>query len=54
MLSILRTIALMDKLKKLLIKIKKTEAVLVYASPAKAAKLTKKIVKWKGQVFDEM
>ena len=44
----------MTKTEKLWIKIKKSEAILIYASPAQAAKLTKKIVKWKEQVFDEM
>ena len=44
----------MTKIEKLWIKIRNAEAVLIYASPADAAKLTKKIVKWKGQVFDEM
>ena len=44
----------MAKLETLLLKIRKSEAVLVYASPSKAAKLTKKIVKWKGQVCDEL
>lgn len=33
-------------------KIRKLEKELLSASPPKAAKLTKKIVKWKGQVFD--
>lgn len=32
---------------------RRAEEELVYASPARAAKLTDKIVKWKGQVFDE-
>jgi hypothetical protein len=44
----------MKKIEKLWIKIRKSEAALIYASPAQAAKLTKKIVKWKGQVFDEV
>jgi len=44
----------MTKLEKLLFKIRKSEAILVYASPSKAAKLSKKIVKWKGQVCDEI
>lgn len=39
--------------KKLYKKLRLAEAELVYASPARAAKLTGKIVKWKGQVFDE-
>ena len=39
--------------KKLFEKLRRAEAELVYASPSRAAKLTGKIVKWKGQVFDE-
>lgn len=39
--------------KKLFEKLRKAEAELVYASPTRAAKLANKIVKWKGQVFDE-
>ena len=39
--------------KKLLVELRKAEAELIYASPARAAKLTNKIVKWKGQVFNE-
>jgi hypothetical protein len=44
----------MSKLEKLCKKIKKTESILVYATPSQTAKLTKKIVKWKGQVCDEL
>ena len=44
----------MTKIEKLWVKIRKSEAAIIYASPSKAAKLTKKIVKWKGQVFDEL
>ena len=44
----------MSKLEKLCKKIKKTEHILVYATPSQTAKLTKKIVKWKGQVCDEL
>ena len=39
--------------KKLFEKLRKAEDELVYATPARAAKLVGKIVKWKGQVFDE-
>ena len=39
--------------KRLLEKIRRFEAELAWASPARAAKITTKIVKWKGQVFDE-
>ena len=39
--------------KKLFKKLRKAEAELVCASPPRAAKLANKIVKWKGQVFDE-
>ena len=39
--------------KKLFEKLRKAEAELIYASPPRAAKLANKIVKWKGQVFDE-
>ena len=49
-----RKMFIMKKIEKLRAKIKKTEKILVYASPAQAARLTKKIVKWKGQVFDEI
>ena len=34
-------------------KIREWEEELALADPVRAAKLTKKIVKWKGQVFDE-
>lgn len=34
-------------------KIKRAEADVLTASPPQAAKLVSKIVKWKGQVFDE-
>ncbi len=44
----------MKKIEKLITRIRKAETVLIYASPSTAAKLTKKIVKWKGQVFDEL
>ena len=43
----------MEKGEKLWNKIKNAERKLLIATPEKAAKLTKKIVKWKGQVFDE-
>ncbi len=43
----------MNKKKKLWKKIQEYEKELLAASPDKAAKLTPKIVKWKGQVFDE-
>lgn len=33
-------------------KIRKAEAELSFASPAQAAKLTSKIVRWKATVFD--
>lgn len=39
--------------KGLLEKIRAAEEELVYAPPARAAYLTRKIVKWKGQVFVE-
>ena len=41
----------MDK-KKTFEKMRKAEAELAYAKPRRVAKLTGKIVKWKGQVFD--
>jgi hypothetical protein len=44
----------MRKIEKLWIKIREAESLLIYASPSKACKLTKKIIKWKGQVFDEI
>ncbi len=37
--------------KKLWEKLRKAEAELVYADPARAAKLTNKIVKWKTEVL---
>ena len=43
----------MKNRKKLLQKIRRMEAELVYAPPARAAKLTSKIVKGKAQLFDE-
>lgn len=43
----------MKEEKKLYEKLRRAEAELVYATPSRAAKLTNKIVKWKGQVFDE-
>lgn len=39
--------------RKLMKKLRKAEAELVYANPTRAAKLTDKIVKWKGQVSNE-
>ena len=39
--------------KKLFQKLRKAERELIYASPARAAKLANKIVKWKGQVCDK-
>lgn len=39
--------------KKLFKKLRDAEAELAYATPARAAKLAGKIVKWKGQVFDK-
>lgn len=39
--------------KNLFKKLRSAEEELVYATPTRAAKLTNKIVKWKGQVFDE-
>ena len=44
-------VLLMDKKK--FEKLRRAEAELAYAKPRRAAKLTGKIVKWKGQVFDE-
>ena len=38
--------------RKLMQKIRQSEAELVYADPARVAKLTGKIVKWKARVFD--
>ena len=38
--------------KKILDKIRKCEAELVYATPSRVAKLTGKIVKWKAELFD--
>ena len=43
----------MSDKKKLLKKLREAEAELVYANPTRAAKLTGKIVKWKGQVSNE-
>lgn len=43
----------MGKRERLLRKIRFAEEKMVYATPAETAKLTGKIVKWKGQVFDE-
>ncbi len=43
----------MKKGEKLWKKIRKAEEKLLVATPEEAANLTKKIVKWKGQVFDE-
>lgn len=43
----------MNDTKKLMKKLRKAEAELVYADPTRAAKLTGKIVKWKGQVSNE-
>lgn len=43
----------MNKIQKLLQKIRLAEQKIPFANPAEAAKLTGKIVKWKGQVFDE-
>ena len=34
-------------------KLKKSEEALTYATPKQAAKLTKKIVKWKSKLFSE-
>jgi hypothetical protein len=39
--------------KKMFEKLRLAEETLIYADPSLAAKLTNKIVKWKGQVFDE-
>lgn len=39
--------------KKILKKIRESEAKLVYATPTQAAKLTSKIVRLKSTVFDE-
>lgn len=39
--------------KKLFEKLRLAEEELIYATPSRAAKLTGKIAKWKGQVFDE-
>jgi hypothetical protein len=41
------------KVKKKLQQIRRWEEELASSTPARAAKLTAKIVKWKGQVFDE-
>lgn len=43
----------MNRQQKLWKKIRRSESELVYADPARAAKLTGKIVKWKGQVFGQ-
>jgi hypothetical protein len=43
----------MKNRKKLFQKLRKAEKELLVASPKRAAFLTAKIVKWKGQVFDE-
>ncbi|MBQ8429378.1 MAG: hypothetical protein IJX30_04720 [Clostridia bacterium] len=43
----------MSDKKKLLKKLRKAEAELVYANPTRAAHLTGKIVKWKGQVSNK-
>ena len=42
----------MKNRKKLFKKLRKAEKELLVAPPKEAAKLTAKIVKWKGQVFD--
>jgi len=41
------------KVEKRLKQIRRWEEELATSTPARAAKLTVKIVKWKGQVFDE-
>jgi hypothetical protein len=41
------------KVKKKLQQIRRWEEELASSTPARAAKLTTKIVKWKGQVLDE-
>lgn len=44
---------MMNKQEKILKKIRQWETELISAKPSRAAKLTGKIVKWKGQVFDK-
>ena len=44
----------MKNREKIFKKIREWENELVYADPKRVAKLTQKIVKWKGQVFDEI
>lgn len=43
----------MNKREKMLRKIRKAEAELVYATPPRAARLASKLVKWKATVFDK-
>ncbi|MBO5363260.1 MAG: hypothetical protein J6A46_02915 [Clostridia bacterium] len=43
----------MGKGEKLWKKIRKAENQLLVSTPERSAKLTKKIVEWKGHVFDE-
>ena len=42
----------MKNRKKLMEKIRKCEAEIIYATPSRAAKLTGKIAKWKAEIFD--
>ena len=46
-------VIVMKKREKLWKKIQITEKELLIAAPPKAARLTRKLVKWRGQVFDE-